>query len=101
MSSSSRSRWEEVNQLRAGNRAVEETRLEANTLCARCQWGHLYRRRHRLQFRVFCGYLEHYVPSDIVECSKFSDAKTLSLSDMVNIALPIDPRVGVDERSYR
>ena len=101
MSSSSRSRWEEVNQLRAGNRAVEETRLAANTLCARCQWGHLYRRRRRLQFQVFCGYLERHVPADIVECSKFRDAKALSLSDMVSIALPVDPRICVDEWSYR
>ena len=101
MNSSSRSRWEEVDQLRAGSRAVEETRLDANTLCARCQWGHLYRRRRSLQFQVFCGSLERHVPADIVECSKFSDAKALSLSDMVGIALPIDARIGIDERSYR
>ena len=101
MNLSDHSRWEEVDQLRAGSRAVEETRLDANTLCARCQWGHLYRRRRSLQFQVFCGYLERHVPGDIVECSKFSDPKTLSLSDMVSIALPIDPRIGVDERSYR
>lgn len=101
MDLSDRSTWEEADQLRAGSRAVEETRLDANTLCARCQWGHLYRRRRSLQFQVFCGYLEHHVPADIVECSKFRDAKTLSLSDMVSIALPVDPRIGVDERSYR
>ena len=101
MNLSDHSRWDEVDQLRAGSRAVEETRLDANTLCARCQWGHLYRRRHGLRFQVFCGYLERQVPGDIVECSKFSDPKTLSLSDMVSIALPVDPRVGIDERSYR
>ena len=101
MNFSDRSRWKEVDQLRAGSRAVEETRVDADTPCARCQWGHLYRRRHSVQFEVFCSYLERHVPADIVECSKFTDAKTLSLSDMVSIAIPVDSRIGVDERSYR
>jgi hypothetical protein len=98
MSSSS---WEEAEQLALGSRAVEERRLDTSILCARCTWGHLYRRRRRLHFEVFCSFLERPVPADIVECSKFSDANDLSLRDMVQMALPVDPRPGIDDRSYR
>jgi hypothetical protein len=101
MSTSDRSSWEEAEHLSVGNRAVEETRLDANILCARCQWGHLYRRRRRLEFQVFCNSLERHVPADIVECSRFCDTNALSLTDMVRVALPVDPRPGIDDRSYR
>jgi hypothetical protein len=41
------------------------------------------------------------VPPDIVECSQFRAVAALSLRQMQEIALPIDPRPGVNDGSYR
>ena len=41
------------------------------------------------------------VPPDIAECSAFRAATALTLSDMMDLALTIDPREGIDRRSYR
>jgi hypothetical protein len=40
--------WEEADKLKIGRRNAEERRLDADILCSRCTWGHLYRRRRRL-----------------------------------------------------
>ena len=93
--------WEEADKLKIGRRNAEERRLDADILCSRCTWGHLYRRRRRLQYQVYCGFAERDVPADIVECSKFRDVNTMSLPDMIQIAVPIDARPGIDDRSYR
>jgi hypothetical protein len=50
---------------------------------------------------VYCSFAEREVPADIVECSKFRDVNTMSLPDMIQIAVPIDARPGIDDRSYR
>ena len=41
------------------------------------------------------------MPPDIVECSEFKAVTALSLSQMADIALPIDPRPGISDGSYR
>ena len=71
------------------------------SLCTGCKHSHLYRRQGDQDVRVFCHRLDRYVPPDIVECSEFRPIAALSLSQMREIALPVDPRPGVSDGSYR
>lgn len=60
--------------------------------------------RGRDEDREFLDQLQRlgrYVPPDIVECSEFQAVAALTLSQMREIALPIDLRPGIDDRSYR
>jgi hypothetical protein len=50
---------------------------------------------------IYCHELGKYVPPDIVECSQFSAVAALSLHQMKEIVLPIDPRPGISDGSYR
>jgi hypothetical protein len=50
---------------------------------------------------IYCHDLGKYVPPDIVECNQFAAATTLSLRQMRQIALPVDPRPGINDGSYR
>jgi hypothetical protein len=76
-------------------------RFGGASLCAGCKHSHLYRRRDKLDPAVYCHELGGYVPPDIVECSQFSPVAALSLHQMQKIALPIDPRPGISDGSYR
>jgi len=79
----------------------EERRFGGTSLCAGCKHAHLYRRRDKVDPVVYCHELCKYVPPDIVECSQFSAVAALSLHQMKEIALPIDPRPGISDGSYR
>jgi len=70
-------------------------------LCNGCKHAHLLRRRGVQDVWVYCHELGKAVPPDIVECSQFSAVAALSLHEMQRIALPIDPRPGIHDRSYR
>ena len=76
-------------------------RFGGASLCAGCKHAHLYRRREQLDPAVYCHELGKYVPPDIVECSQFSAVGALSVHQMQQIAVPIDPRPGVSDGSYR
>ena len=78
-----------------------EKRLGTDSLCAGCKHSHVYRRRDDRDPFVYCHELGKYVPLDIVECSQFSAMAVLSLHQMQQIALPIDPRPGISDSSYR
>ncbi|HEV8642755.1 MAG TPA: hypothetical protein VGV13_16830 [Methylomirabilota bacterium] len=78
-----------------------QARPSGRSLCDGCKHAHLYRRRDRAEVAVYCHELGKYVPPDIVECSQFSAVAALSLHQMQQIALPIDPRPGVSDGSYR
>jgi len=78
-----------------------QQRPSGRSLCGGCKHAHLYRRRDRADVSVYCHELGHYVPPDIVECSQFSAVAALSLHQMQKIALPVDPRAGVSDGSYR
>ena len=82
-------------------RTYQDRRLGAGSLCDRCDHGHIYRRRGAGDVAVYCRSLRTQVPPDIAECSAFRAATALTLSDMMEIALMIDPRDGIDGRSYR
>ena len=91
----------EFDSLYAAARTYQDRRLGAGSLCDRCDHGHIYRRRGARDVAVYCRSLRTRVPADIAECSAFRAATALTLSDMVDIALTIDPREGIDRRSYR
>jgi hypothetical protein len=85
-------------------RGLEEKGLDANILCAKCASGHLYRRKNRLEYVVTCGVFDsgnRVMPDDIVECSDFSPRHRLSIWKLAELALEIDPRVGINDGSYR
>lgn len=84
-------------------RALEERGLTANTLCARCKYGMIMRRRNRLELMVFCRRFwdtPTRVPEDLAECSCFEAHTKMTIAEMGELALPVDPRKGVNEKSY-
>jgi hypothetical protein len=87
--------------LYAAARPFREGRVGGASLCSGCTHSHIYRRRGSVDAFVYCHRLDRYVPPDIVECSEFRAVTALSLSQMQAIALPIDPRPGISEGSYR
>jgi len=87
--------------IHAAARPYRERRTGTPVLCAGCKHSHLYRRQGRQDAAVFCHSLDRYVPPDIVECSEFRPVSALTLSQMSEIALPVDPRPGISDRSYR
>jgi hypothetical protein len=86
--------------LQSRSRAVEERHRLTESLCGRCRNGHVYRRRGKLDVVAHCEAVDRVVPSDITECSRFRDAKSLSLYEMNEIALTIDPRPAVNDGAY-
>lgn len=87
--------------LHAAARTYQDHRLGAGSLCDGCDHAHIFRRRCAPDVSVYCRSLRARVPSDISECSAFRAATAPTLSDMIDIALTVDPRPGIDGRSYR
>ena len=80
---------------------IRELRPSGRSLCSGCKHAHLYRRRDSAEPSVYCHELLKYVPPDIVECSQFTAVAAPTLHEMQRIALPIDPRRGINDGSYR
>ena len=74
---------------------------EGDGICTGCSHSHVYRRRDRPDASIYCHDLGQYVPPDIVECNQFIAVTTLSLGQMRQIALRVDPRPGINDGSYR
>lgn len=87
--------------LHAAAQPYRERQAGGDSLCVGCRHSHLYRRRGSPDVSIYCHRLERYVPPDIVECSEFKAVTALSLSQMAEIALVIDPRRGISDGSYR
>lgn len=92
--------YEQVERLELAARNLEERRLTANVLCARCKRGTVSRRRGKLEVEVYCHSIGSRVAPDIVECGSFEDAKTMDLDDMQKLAHIIDIRQGFHDKSY-
>ena len=71
------------------------------SLCTGCKDGHIYRRRGDQEISVYCHSVGRSMPPDIGECSEFRSVASLSLTEMQQIALPVDARPGVNDGSYR
>jgi len=85
---------------RAGIPPAEERGLLHASLCARCEHGVVYHRQDRLEVTAYCKTMLRQVPSDIAECTNFVQPNALDLEGMVEMALPVDGRDGVNEKSY-
>ncbi len=93
-------RYEQVERLELAGRNLEERRLDSNVLCARCTRGTVFRRKGKLIVTVYCHAMNREVPPDIVECSEFKDVKAMDMDTMQRLALPVDPREGINKKSY-
>lgn len=87
--------------LHAAAQPFRERQAGGDSLCTGCRHSHVYRRRGSPDATIYCHRLERYVPPDIVECSEFRAIAALSLSEMADIALHVDPRPGISDGSYR
>src|SRR5712691_6528783 len=65
-------------------------------ICGRCVEGIVTKRgspdSQHSTVQVYCKRMEKKVPHDIMECSVFWDVKDMSLTDLAQMALIIDPR---------
>lgn len=88
---------------RIDNRCAEESNLTRGVLCGSCKHGQVMRRRGKLDLIVWChrafdAHIE--VPADLAECSEYESRSSMSVRTMADIALPVDGRPGVHDRSY-
>jgi hypothetical protein len=90
-----------ANRLHAAALSYRERQAGGDSLCAGCKHSHLYRRRGKPEASVYCHRLDRNVPPDIAECSEFEPVAAPTLGQMREIALPIDPRPGIRDGSYR
>jgi hypothetical protein len=81
--------------------AYRDRPRDGQSLCTGCKNGHIYRRRGDQDISVHCHSVGRNMPPDIVECSEFRPVASLSLTQMHQIALPVDPRPGVNDGSDR
>jgi hypothetical protein len=82
-------------------RQMSVRRAGGDSICAGCQHSRTYRRRSQPYPAIYCNELYRHVPPDIVECSEFVAIATLTLEQMQQIALAVDPRPGISDGSYR
>lgn len=90
--------WENLETL-AKTTSSAEKGLQAGR-CTTCANSTLFRRKGQMSVIVRCSLMEEEVPSDIDECSGYSDPKAMSLYEMRQIAFIVDVRKGVDDKSY-
>jgi hypothetical protein len=85
---------------KAGTPPAEERGLLQSSLCARCEHGVVYRRQDHLDVTAYCKTMLCPVPPDVAECTTFQRPNTLDLEHMVEMAVAIDVRDGVNGRAY-
>lgn len=88
---------------RIGNRCAEESNLSRGVLCGSCTHGQVMRRKGKLDLVVWCRRaFDNYavVPADLAECSEYEKKGSMSVRTMADIALPVDGRFGINDKSY-
>jgi hypothetical protein len=80
--------------------AEEKGLLLGDSACASCKRGMAFRRKGKLDIVSWCHALERVVPSDIAECTYHEPKNTVSLQQMVEMALDVDGRDGIHAKSY-
>lgn len=91
-------KWEKLETLSKATSSAESG-LSAGK-CSTCANGTIYRRKGQMHAEVYCAITRQVMPSDIDECSGYSNPKEMSLYEMQQIALTVDDRVGVNDKSY-
>lgn len=72
-----------------------------NGLCRTCEAGTVFKSGSEREIRAYCGRVNRWVAPDVVECTRYIARDTLDLDELARLAIIVDPRVGVDDRSYR
>jgi hypothetical protein len=70
-------------------------------LCRTCTYGTVMKSGSVRAIRTYCGRVSGWVAPDIIECTRYLARDTLDLDTLTQLAVIVDPRVGVDDRSYR
>jgi hypothetical protein len=88
--------YEQIDILDREAKKFTGTKLEHWTdgkgICGSCQWATIIRRASRNTRTIRCGELGKQVPEDITECTAYQNFTQLSLQQMGQIAIVIDPR---------
>lgn len=67
--------------------------VDDRSLCGTCKHATIVRRHSKNNRDIRCAIMDYaLVPEDIVECSDYENIKTLSLTQMAEIAVLVDPR---------
>lgn len=66
--------------------------VDDKSICSTCDRAHITRQASENRRRIYCTRLETVMPDDIAECNKYLGITELSLSQMGEIAMMIDPR---------
>lgn len=96
-------KYDQVEQLEgvASRLSSTECGLDTVGICGKCSNATVIRRLSRSGLSVFCDDMREYVPDDVAECSAFTPRKRqLTMTEMVELHIPIDTRVGVNDKSY-
>lgn len=70
------------------------------SLCVSCEHGMIFRRRGYAHATYYCKSLGKEMPNDISECTGYEDPHALTFNQLATLALDIDPRLGVSDRSF-
>lgn len=79
---------------------MREVRTDAKSLCITCEHGTVFRQRSRDRVVFVCQKLDREVPNDIIECTGYENPHELGLGQLIEMAVIIDPREGVNVRSF-
>lgn len=66
--------------------------VDSKSICSTCKYATIIRRGSGNTRQIRCGELMEWVPEDLIECSSYQNITQLSLSQMANIAVIVDPR---------
>jgi len=100
--------FDKTEELIATNRPVVTANAHAisgtvKSICVSCSSGMVFRREADTLTgtqTVICHQIRREMPPDIVECTNYYSRTTMSVHDMMRIALPVDPRLGINRKAY-
>ncbi len=73
--------------------------VDDESICVSCKWAHITRSGSQNNRNIYCSQIGHAVAGDITECSDYRNMTQLSLAQMSELAVLIDPR-GKPEGGY-
>lgn len=70
----------------------QEQWVDTKSLCTTCSFSHITRRHSQNKRTVYCTSICKFIPEDISECNAYHNFTELTLQQMGNMAIVIDPR---------
>ena len=96
--------YEKIQELYTKTRQVDARLPIGQALCGQCSNGLVYRRTSTSdagESTTYCAVMTKIIPNDVSECTRFCDAQRISMEDLLRLAIIIDPRIGIHDKSYR